>query len=64
MAPAARISFLTKLMEMTEGRTAEPMGENAPVFSSFVEWIRLCLVTVSMLGLFWHILLATADNRK
>ena len=56
------ISPLDKLMQLSEGRTPDPLEDT--IFTSFIDWIRLVLVTLSTLGLFYALFLSFADDRQ
>lgn len=49
-------------MQLGEGRTPQPV-ENV-FFNAMVEWMRLFLVTVSMVGLFCGLLLTIEGNNR
>ena len=38
-------------MQMREGRTAEPL--EGTVFNSFLDWVRVLVIAISTLGLFY-----------
>ena len=56
------ISPIDKLMQLSEGRTPDPLEDT--IFTSFIDWIRLVLVTLSTLGLFYALFLSFADDRQ
>ena len=47
-------------MQMKEGRTAEPL--EGTVFNSFLSWIRVLVITISTLGLFYALYKAFNDE--
>ena len=56
------ISPVEKLMQMGEGRTAEPL--EGTVFNSFLGWIRVMVITISTLGLFYALYKAFNDESQ
>ena len=49
-------------MQMSEGRTPEPL--EGTIFNSFIDWLRLCLMTLSMLGLVYVLFESMAEEGR